>query len=130
MRLRRSASLMAKDPYTLVIALDKNKEAEGSLYMDDEVSLSYKLSQSYLLAKVTFKDNVLANSLAFGATSDSQVAGDVERVVILGLDQKPSSVTAADGSALEMDYQADADTLTIRKPGVSMSSEWRISIAV
>jgi len=55
---------MAKDPYTLVIALDKNKEAEGSLYMDDEVSLSYKLSQSYLLAKVTFKVRVLLRSHA------------------------------------------------------------------
>jgi hypothetical protein len=35
MRLRRSSSLMVNDPYTLIIALDRNLTATGSLYLDD-----------------------------------------------------------------------------------------------
>jgi hypothetical protein len=35
MRLRRSSSLMVNDPYTLIIALDSNLTATGSLYLDD-----------------------------------------------------------------------------------------------
>ena len=42
LRLRRSASLMSQDPYTLFVALDSNGNAEGKLYMDDEHTFGYR----------------------------------------------------------------------------------------
>ncbi|KAI4180650.1 MAG: hypothetical protein L6R41_007093 [Letrouitia leprolyta] len=41
-RPRRSSHLMKWDPYTLVIALDKNGNAEGELYVDDGESFEFQ----------------------------------------------------------------------------------------
>lgn len=38
MRLRRCSKLMENDPLTLQVALDKDGNAEGSIYLDDEDS--------------------------------------------------------------------------------------------
>ncbi|KAL9597362.1 MAG: hypothetical protein Q9179_004300 [Wetmoreana sp. 5 TL-2023] len=41
-RPRRSSALMKWDPYTLVIALDHNNQAEGELYIDDGESFEFE----------------------------------------------------------------------------------------
>ena len=42
MRMRRSSSLMKNDPYTLMIALDDNSEANGFLYVADGHSFQFE----------------------------------------------------------------------------------------
>ncbi|XP_073815599.1 neutral alpha-glucosidase AB-like isoform X2 [Musca autumnalis] len=41
-RIRRSSPLMKNDPYTLIVCLDRNGKAEGTLYLDDEKSFDYR----------------------------------------------------------------------------------------
>lgn len=41
-RVRRASSLMREDPYTLVVALDAEGKAQGTLYMDDEHTFEYR----------------------------------------------------------------------------------------
>jgi mannosyl-oligosaccharide alpha-1,3-glucosidase len=60
MRIRRSAILMHDDPYTLVVALDANKRAKGTLYIDDEKSYDYRQGK-YLYLDLEFKDGVLSS---------------------------------------------------------------------
>jgi len=59
-RIRRSSILMHDDPYTLVVALDGNKHAKGTLYIDDEKSFEYRQGK-YLYLEFEFKDNVLSS---------------------------------------------------------------------
>lgn len=59
---RRSSSAMAFDPYTLVVTLDGEGAARGSLYVDDGESFAYRDEESYLLVSfvaTTDKDGVL-----------------------------------------------------------------------
>jgi alpha 1,3-glucosidase len=60
MRIRRSSILMHDDPYTLVVALDANKHAKGTLYIDDEKSFAYRQGK-YLYLEFEFKDGVLSS---------------------------------------------------------------------
>lgn len=59
-RIRRSAVLMQDDPFTLIVAVDKNKHAKGTLYIDDEKSYDYRQGK-YLYLEFEFKDNVLSS---------------------------------------------------------------------
>lgn len=60
MRIRRSAVLMKNDPLTLVVAVDCNGHAKGTLYIDDEKSFAYRQGK-YLYLEFEFKDCVLFN---------------------------------------------------------------------
>lgn len=51
---------MHDDPYTLIVAVDKNKKAKGTLYIDDEKSFEYRKGQ-YVYLEFEFVDNVLSS---------------------------------------------------------------------
>jgi alpha 1,3-glucosidase len=59
-RIRRASTLMHDDPYTLIVAVDENKHAKGTLYIDDEKSFDYRQGQ-YLYLEFEFKDGVLSS---------------------------------------------------------------------
>lgn len=53
-RVRRASSLMREDPYTLVVALNTEGKAQGTLYIDDEHTFEYRQVRNSLLAFHTF----------------------------------------------------------------------------
>ena len=57
-RPRRSSGLMKWDPYTLVITLDKNGHAEGTLYVDDGETFDYQHG-AYIHRHFEFADSTL-----------------------------------------------------------------------
>lgn len=59
-RVRRASTLMRDDPVTLIVCLDKNGAAKGTLYTDDEKSYAYREGK-YLYTEFHFKENVLSN---------------------------------------------------------------------
>ncbi|KAF3336798.1 putative glucan 1,3-alpha-glucosidase [Carex littledalei] len=69
-RFRRSSTQMVNDPYTLVIALNSSKSAEGELYIDDGKSFEYE-EGAFMHRQFVFSDNKLvyeadfSNSLLF-----------------------------------------------------------------
>merc|ERR1711990_202551 len=134
MRLRRSSSLMINDPYTLVVALDSKQEASGLLYMDDERTFNYKkgLYRRRLLA---FTGSTLSSTASkeSGMSKDFQPNNKVERVVVVGIATKPTSVVATDAQGKSTDltfkYDMSSKTLTIRKPDLLMAQDWAIKLA-
>ncbi|KAG5418654.1 ROT2 [Candida metapsilosis] len=75
-RLRRSTKLMKHDPYTLVIALDKNGEASGQLYIDDGESLHPEFK---LLSFTVGKDGI-----SYDSAGDYDVPVEFEKIIIVG----------------------------------------------
>ena len=130
-RPRRSSVLMRNDPYTLVIALDKQGEAEGSLYIDDKKTFEYRNGKSILM-KFTFLNNGVLTSKQLHA--DFLTKEWLERVVIIGLAKTPASIainpTSGGDSARDLKFSVDnsSGTLTIRKPGVNMAEEWEMKL--
>ncbi|XP_069692372.1 neutral alpha-glucosidase AB [Periplaneta americana] len=126
-RIRRSSALTHNDPYTLIVALDKNGSASGTLYMDDGQSFDYR-KQKYLYISLEFSANKLSAKFIDNARYPTK--SWLERVVILGL---PPGVTKAQVESksqgkvtVETTYNSETQSLVVRKPAVSMAEEWTI----
>ncbi|KAI0077196.1 alpha-glucosidase [Panus rudis PR-1116 ss-1] len=160
-RPRRSSPLMKKDPFTLRVALDNSNNARGELYLDDGVSYNheqgqivwreFKASPSGKTVVISSKDLVQPNSASAVdgvALTTYNPANDfakdiasvrVEKVIVLGLDKKPSSVTLADGSELFWEWtdgvsakgkkEGESSVLVIKDPAVSITADWQIVIS-
>jgi len=137
MRLRRSSALMVGDPYTMVVAVDKEEGAEGLVYMDDEHTLKHEKRGEYVLRKMTMRGGSLSCVRVGGGMEGGVIKNEVERVVVVGWKSKPKSVmVSVEGGreggqvprALEFEYDGSKKVLTIRKPGVMVDEDWTVVV--
>ncbi|XP_058442843.1 neutral alpha-glucosidase AB [Malaya genurostris] len=127
-RVRRAATLMKEDPYTLVVALDKTAMAKGTLYIDDETSFEYR-SGKYLYLEFEFHFDVLS-SKKIDTFASYATKSWLERVVFVGLAKSPKSATLhlSNGESSTLDVYAEDGAIVVRKPGVSVLDSWSIKL--
>ena len=157
-RVRRSSPLMWQDPFTLTVALSKTGTATGQLYLDDGVSFAHEKGE-YVWRQFDFvpegKGSVLRSSNRASGQSAPASSTDitpydednawakniahvrVERIIVLGLQSAPSSVSVA-GQPVQFDFSAGASAngrkggessrLVIKNPGVGVVEAWEIVI--
>ncbi|GHJ85091.1 hypothetical protein NliqN6_1493 [Naganishia liquefaciens] len=152
-RARRASTLMWRDPFTLVVALRRQGDAQGELYLDDGESFAYA-NGDYVwrgFRAVSERGQTVVSSFDKASSENgsaltrlgswaSQIADvHVEKLVILGLETKPTSVTVEgeagdlawvweDGCAATDKAEGTASRLTIKAPGVRVLREWSIRI--
>lgn len=126
-RYRRSSKLMAKDPYTLVIALDKLGSATGSLYLDDNESLAYESGEFSI---VQFRMVELKiNSSIDGNFAQASSFLEVEKIIIIGFDGDVDSVSVQQGELTsEASVYQNGSYLEIKNPSISLSENWSIEL--
>ncbi|KII95544.1 glycoside hydrolase family 31 protein [Plicaturopsis crispa FD-325 SS-3] len=159
-RPRRSSPLMKYDPFTLRVALDKKGSATGELYMDDGDTFGHqdgKLVWRAFNAEKQGKVLRIANTDLAAKHPSTAVDGvalakidpeneyaksvdhvRVEKVVVVGLNGKPASVSVEGGKELEWTYtpgvassdkkEGIASVLTVKDPGVGIAKEWAIIV--
>jgi alpha 1,3-glucosidase len=133
MRVRRSSSLGASDPFTLYAALDSNGNAQGELYVDDYHTHLYSGGQ-FILRKFSIKKN--GNEFSFRASGAPnghyQTAEWIERIVVVGLTNQVSSVSVStNGSAskqLTFEYDNKSKVLVIKKPSDNIALDFVLTI--
>ncbi|XP_053948573.1 neutral alpha-glucosidase AB isoform X1 [Anastrepha ludens] len=125
-RIRRAATLMKNDPYTLVVCLDRAGKAEGTLYMDDEKSYKYRDGEfNYIHLK--FAENLL--DVNFIGKANYKTSAWIERVVIAGLERVPKTATLiVDGISQELDILPYGEGVAVRKPGISVQQLYNIRL--
>lgn len=127
LRVRRSSSCMENDPYSLFVALNQQRAAEGELYIDDGHTFNYE-KRHFIHRRLTFSNNVLS-SVNLNPDGQFTTLSWVERILIIGA-SKPNKVTlkTADGqvSTIEFDFDASMSVLTLRKPGMSAGEDWKV----
>ncbi|KAF2279870.1 uncharacterized protein EI97DRAFT_498202 [Westerdykella ornata] len=148
-RPRRSSGLMKYDPFTLVVVLDKDGNAQGTLYLDDGETFEYEqgayihrrfsfdgkrnsLSSSNLVDRVTVKGENYLKTMA---------KVRVEKVIIVGAPKswrnKKEVVVMEEGKkesarkkTVEMEWfeggKGRADWAVVRDPKVGVGRGWRI----
>jgi alpha 1,3-glucosidase len=129
MRLRRASPLMARDPYTLVIAPDASGGANGKLFLDDGDGYGYRAGD-YHYREYVYAAGVLS-SAAIHASDKYTAPNKLERVEVIGV-PAPTKVTltsAGQASELTFYHAADTNRLIIRKPDVPMAADWTITLA-
>jgi len=128
-RVRRSSTQMANDPYTLVVALNKEGAAEGELYVDDGHSFNYANSKEFLKKRFRFQNNVLSSTNIHDKYKPSNT---LERVVIYGLAKKPTRVVleVPNSKPVELQFTYENEKLTVRKPDCKVADEWKILVTL
>lgn len=118
---------MIHDPYTLIVALDKNHQAKGTLFIDDEKSYKYR-SEEFIYTEFTFKEDTLRSK--FIGTPKYSTKSWLERVVIVGLDKQPKLAKITyDGKTEELEIIENTNgAFTVRKPGSNMAKEFTIQL--
>lgn len=127
-RIRRSSTIMVDDPYTLVVALDENNTAEGTLYIDDGETYEYK-NKKFLYAKMKYEPGLLTYKF-IDESAHYPTRSWVERIVIAGIKTPPKTAKLIQGdkhTALQMTLHKGNDVLVVRKPGANMAKPWSIS---
>uniref|UniRef100_A0A1A7YRW6 Glucosidase, alpha, neutral AB n=1 Tax=Iconisemion striatum TaxID=60296 RepID=A0A1A7YRW6_9TELE len=129
LRVRRSSTCMEHDPYTLFVALNAQRTAEGELYIDDGHTFNYE-NKEFIHRRLLFSNNVLS-SVNVATEARFTTNSWIERVIILGA-SKPRKVTlkTADGNKSQLDFDFDASTtvLTIRKPSMNAGEDWNMTL--
>ncbi|KAH8387650.1 hypothetical protein KR093_008512, partial [Drosophila rubida] len=125
-RLRRSSTLMINDPYTLIICLDRQGKAEGTVYLDDEKSYKYRDGQ-YIYVNYEFANNQLTNRYIGKPKYKSDAW--IERIVIAGLDRVPTSATiTVNGVAQQLEVEQRDAAVYVRKPSIKMDVDFALKL--
>ncbi|XP_030378135.1 neutral alpha-glucosidase AB [Scaptodrosophila lebanonensis] len=125
-RLRRAATLMLHDPYTLIVCLDREGKASGTLFVDDEKSYAYR-SGSFIYVKYDFANNQLTNSFIGKPNYKSEAW--IERIVIAGLGRLPSGATiTVNGVTQQLEVSQRDQAVVVRKPGVKMDVDFALKL--
>lgn len=125
MRLRRSASQMKHDPFTLRVIADINESAVGHVYHDDRDGYGYEENQ-YAYMEYVLKNGVLTSKRMEEGVFDCPNL--IERI-IMKLRTIPKSISievAGETRAAEFNVDMNHMEITIRKPNVRVTEEWTI----
>lgn len=128
-RIRRASPLMKDDPYTVIITLDRSKQAKGTLYADDEKSYEYR-SGKYIYANIEFKNNVITSRF-IDSSATYETPEWFERIIVVGLGKIPQSATLLTESAnrtLEIVNHSNPAAFVIHKPAMSLMENWEITL--
>ncbi|KAK9871594.1 hypothetical protein WA026_012974 [Henosepilachna vigintioctopunctata] len=126
-RPRRASTLTHRDPFTLYVALDNNKSAKGTLFIDDNESFEYQKGK-YLYIQFEFKNNELKSSLI--DATDYETLEWIEKVIILGAPAgvKKAVLNSNSLNFMELEVHYIDDVLIIRRPGVSVREPFTIKL--
>lgn len=145
-RPRRSSGLMKYDPYTLVVVLDKNGEAEGEVYEDDGETFDFEQG-AFVHRRFKFSNGSLSSeNQATGGSKTAQYLKKmaevtVEKIIVVGApnDWKDKSEVlaleegASSGVKAALEWHPEdggkASYAVIKKPGVSITKSWKIDFA-
>ena len=146
-RPRKSVGLMKWDPYTLVVVLDKNGAAEGTLYADDGETFDYQQG-AYVHRCFSLSDGIMT-SRDIGIKGSKTAAYlktmkdvKIEKVIIVDAPSawaarttvSVQSIGAKSASEPELTYHAadgnKAAWAILRNPGISIGADWRIDFGM
>lgn len=121
-RIRSSTVTKYIDPYSLIVALDANQVATGSLYADDGKTHGYKQGE-YLSANFKFENN----QLKYQTINDWQLDNKIERVVFVGITNPPISISIVKGSeVLSPEFTVKENLLIVNLPNVQIDEDWTL----
>lgn len=135
-RPRRSTKSQARDPYTLVVALDAaGQAAQGRLYIDDGRSYAF-LEGRYTDAHITFEGGATLKYVPRHAGLQQGLT--FERVVVLGYPFKSptakySAVYEQTGAAIEVTRATygggtERAVLLYRNPATPVRKAWTLTL--
>jgi len=129
-RTRRSALISINDPLSLDIFMDKNGYAHGRVYLDDGQTFDYQKGK-FIYGTLKLEKKTL--QFVMNGSGKYDAKNWLERVTIYGWNgAKPSRIVSQVGdksSQLQFNLDEARRILTIRKPALFFTQNWKIKIA-
>jgi len=127
-RIRRSSKFMKNDPITIMIALNKNNQANGTYYTDDEYTYNFDKNNDYLYTQLIYKNNILNNNIInIGKTN---FYTKIERIVIIGEYNfkiiKELHIKYNENGYITKEFGVGPNTLVVRNPDLYLSNSFQI----
>jgi alpha 1,3-glucosidase len=134
---------MKADPYTLVLVLGSNGDAEGDLYVDDGESFDYKQG-AFIHRKFKFErasstvvsvDAAPEHGKLYEQYAKTMTKIRVEKIVVVNApdewkDSKTVAVSEGDGKESKVDFtwnkggHGQANWAVVRDPKVAIGKDW------
>ncbi|PRT55651.1 Glucosidase 2 subunit alpha [Wickerhamiella sorbophila] len=118
-RHRRSAELMANDPYTLVVAVDDSGRASGKLYTDDGISYGYEKGH-YALAEFVYESGQLKNKVTHADKAFNDL--NIERIIVYG-----AQASTAHAGKTKFDLEQTDAGFIVRNPRFKIAENWTLT---
>ncbi len=139
MRQRRSSSAMLKDPFTLLVALNEQLEATGTVYVDQGDGYEHELG-AMEYKRIIFKNGEITcepvDGYFWGLKTLDKSLTRIESIVIVGYDSSnaPTKARVQMGKEVKVVKEANIEwdglsILRLRMPPVSLSSNWSIKLS-
>jgi alpha 1,3-glucosidase len=123
-RIRRASAIMARDPYALIVALDKHGKAKGELYIDDGETFDF-MKGGFIAISYAF-DGGKFTAVAVGEAKKSEFgksfSGLVEQIKVVGLKASPTDIVNGKGQSLRFDWENQ--TIIIHKPDLPLKEDF------
>lgn len=127
--IRKASVYMQDDPVSLFIAVDKDNQATGTLYIDDEQTYEYRRGQ-HLYLHFELKDNKLT-SKKIDMNADYKTKAQLTRILIAGMATTPKYATLHKSGAepIRVEIANSTEQYFIAEiPLVSLREEWTIEL--
>lgn len=125
---RPSSIQMINDPVSLFVAVNIDKKATGTLYIDDEKSYEYRRGK-YIYLQFEFNDNILTSTYVDGQANYA-TESKLGRIVVAGLVDVPTYATieTVSGDAKRLEVIPTTDRyFEIEASNISLALEWKIT---
>lgn len=128
-RYRRSSKLMRNDPYHIVIALSKEGNAEGALYVDDEESFKYR-DGSFGLAAFEASENSIKGALFVGNADFGKTLEGIfiEKITVLGASGVSRAELSQDGQKRILSVNTFDGYIELTGAKIKINSDWEIKL--
>ncbi|CCI11524.1 unnamed protein product [Albugo candida] len=148
-RLRRISALMLHDPVSVLITLDANVSAKGQLYLNDERTFAYKLSNRFTLVHLECTMSMVQLFVSANGYGSSIWVERIEIYAFGALYKVPTNILRAFEAVsalisaktnvkeddmesgvsyqqLDFTYDPDLDQLVVWKPALKLHEVWKL----
>lgn len=127
--IRQTATLMRNDPFTLIVCLDQNEKATGTLYVDDEQSFAYRQGQ-YLYHRFVYADGRLRAEKLDAGKSNYDTVGKIKKIVVVGMAILPKKAEKLVGSAeTALEFSVSGNVVTVDNIDINVKDTWTVTFS-
>lgn len=116
---------MRDDPYTLVICLNANEQAFGTLYIDDEESFDYRQGK-YLYQRFDYANGQLSNE-RLDALADYNSKTQIKKIIVAGMKKTLKSIVkTVETVETELAFSEMSDYVVVDNVNINVNDMWQM----
>lgn len=120
---------MRNDPFTLIVCLDRNEMASGTLYVDDEHSFAYRQGK-YLYHRFVYNGGHLYAEKLDSELSSFETQVKIKKIVVVGmatLPKRAQKLVGASETALELSITDNV--VTVDNIDINVKDMWSVTFS-